>query len=108
MGVELGHRTTAAFAKNTNGWGGVPVQLGANDGFEINTESLKPVADLVPNKGVFGSPYQRPASAGKFMVSGDAVLDLYYQCFGLRFLGMCLSDAVTALGGGAHRHDLTP
>lgn len=108
MGTELGHRTTAGFAKNTSGWGGSPIALGAGDGFEINSESIKPAPELVPNKGVFGSPYQRPSSLGKFLISGDVNLDLYYQCFGLRFLGMCFADTVNALGGGAHRHDLIP
>lgn len=107
MPIELGHTTTAAFKKHTGSWGAAPLVCGANDGFEINTDSIKANGEPIPNKGVFGSPFSRASSPGNLLVNGDAELDLYYQCFGHRFLGMVFADAVTALGGGAHRHDLT-
>lgn len=107
MGIELGHTTKAGFKKQTGAWGAAPMLIGANDGFELLTDTVKAAQDLQPNRGNFGSPFPRPATPGNFLVQGDAVLDLYYQCFGHRFLGMAFADAVTALGAGAHRHDLT-
>ena len=105
--IELGHLTKVGFKKQTNPWGGAPLVVGAGDGFEINSDSIKADASIAPNVGVFGSPFQRPGSPDKFLVAGDLVADLYYQDWAHRLLGMIFADAVTALGSGAHRHDLT-
>jgi hypothetical protein len=109
MGTEIGHAHRAAVKKQTGAWGASPaLVLGANDGFEFNTESLRSNASLVMNEGITGSPYRRPGSPGNLTPSGDVELDLYYRCSALRMLAAAFgADAVAALGGGAHRHDLT-
>ena len=109
MGTEIGHAHRAAVKKQTGAWGtSAAIVLGANDGFEFNSESVRSNAGLVMNEGITGSPYRRPGSPGNLVPSGDVDVDLYYRCSALRMLAAGLgADAVTALGGGAHRHDMT-
>lgn len=109
MGTELGHPYKAAVKKQTGAWGSsLAMVLGANDGFEFNSESLKANAGLVMNEGITGSPFRRPGSAGEIVPAGDIDLDLYYRCAALRLLAAGLgADAVTTLISGAYRHDLT-
>jgi len=115
VGIDIGHRYRAAFKKHTNAWGsGLPIALGAGDQLEFNTESLKANVELVMNEGLYGSAFRRVGSPGNQKPGGDMDFDLYYRDGGgtvggghqILALGMG-SDAVTALGGGAHRHDLT-
>ncbi len=109
MGTEIGHAHKAAVKKQTGAWGTSPaLVLGANDGFEFNSESLKANAALVMNEGITGSPFRRPGSPGNLVPGGDIDLDLYYRCAALRLLAAGLgADAVTTLVSGAYRHDIT-
>jgi hypothetical protein len=109
VGVDVGHKYIGGFAKQTGTWGRVaPIVVGANQAFEFNSHSIDSKIDLVMNNGLFGSPYRRKGSPGNVMPGGDFECDLYYrddpvhamlaQIFGV--------DTYTALGGGAHQHDL--
>ena len=108
MGVDIGHKYIGGFKPQTNAWGRSPMLLGADDGFEFNSESIDSNVALVMNDGLFGGPYRRKGSPGNITPGGDFPADLYYRCdpthkmlaqiFGL--------DSYTSLGGGAHQHDL--
>ncbi len=107
MGSEVGHAFRAFLKRNPNPWGGLPVVGGAGDQFEINSESMKANVALVMNEGVYGRAFRRSGSPGHQTPGGDLDLDLFYRDAGLRFLaGGMGSDAASALGGGAHQHDL--
>ena len=80
MGIELGAVHKAAIKKQTNAWGGAALQLGAGDGFEFNSDTLKANAEMIMNNGITGAPFKRPGSAGPRKPNGDVSFDLYYKC----------------------------
>jgi hypothetical protein len=108
MGIDVGHAFKGFIKRNPNPWGGLPVAAGAGDSFEFNSESLKANVAMVMNEGVSGRAFRRPGSAGNKTPGGDMDFDFFYRDVGLRILaGIMGADAASALGGGAHQHDLT-
>jgi len=108
MGIELGAAAKFALKKNTNPWGGAALQLGAGDGIEFNSDSLKSNSELVSNNGITGSPFRRPGSSGARKPGGEVSFDLYYRDSLWRALAAVIgADAATLVVTGAYRHDLT-
>ncbi len=109
MSVEVGNAFRAGFKKQTGPWGETgALLLGAGDCFEFNSESMKPGTSTVKNEGISGNAYRRPGSPGPILPEGDLDIDLYYRCASLRMLAHAHgADAVTNLGGGAYRHDMS-
>jgi hypothetical protein len=109
MGVELGHQYRFGLKRNTGAWGSTrAIALGATDQFEANSDSIKANIDIIMNEGVFGTPYRRSGSPGNIKPSGDLEIDVYYRDAAWRAVAAAFgADPVTALGGGAHRHDIT-
>ena len=109
MGVELGHGYRFGIKRNTGAWGSSrALALGAGDMFECNSDSLKANIEIIMNEGVFGTPYRRAGSPGSMKPAGDLDIDVYYRDAAWRAIAAAFgADAVTALGGGAHRHDVS-
>jgi hypothetical protein len=109
MATEVGHGMRAGIKQNTGTWGtAVALALGANEGFEFNSESLKANSELIKNEGLYGSPYARPGSPGNLKPGGDMSIDMYYNCQSLKLLAQAHGTAgtPTTLVSGAYRHDL--
>jgi len=109
MATEVGHGLRAGIIQNTGTWGSAPaLALGANNGFEFNSESLKANSELIKNEGLYGSPYARPGSPGNLKPGGDMSIDMYYNCQALKLLAQAHGTAgtPTTLVSGAYRHDL--
>lgn len=109
MATEVGHGLRAGIIQNTGTWGSaVALALGANNGFEFNSESLKANSELIKNEGLYGSPYSRPGSPGNLKPGGDMSIDMYYNCQSLKLLaqGHGTAGTPTTLVSGAYRHDL--
>jgi hypothetical protein len=108
MGIDIGHAYRFGMKKNAGAWGSAAVVLGAGDQFEANSESFKANVEKIMNNGIFGTPYRRGGSPGPIKPAGDLAVDLYYRDAIWRAIAAAFgADAVTALGGGAHRHDIS-
>lgn len=108
MGTELGHIHKAAVKKQTNAWGGAAIVLGAGDGFEFNSEGLKPGAAKIDNMGINGTLFARPSYPGNRLPGGPLEANLYYNdAFWRALVAAIGADAVTELVAGATRHDIT-
>jgi hypothetical protein len=78
--IAKGYSTVIGWKKNTNVWGsGLPVACGANDGIEIQSESLVANRELIENTQVSGNAVQLPGVKGKVLHQGALEMDFYYQ-----------------------------
>lgn len=109
MTLPLGHASNGGFKMHTNAWGsGAPVALGAGDGFEFDSAAVKSNASRIKNEGIYGQAYRRAGQFGAVKPMVTIPLDLYYRCAAWRLIALAMGGAgVTALGGGAHQHDIS-
>jgi hypothetical protein len=109
MTLPLGHASIGGFKMHSNAWGsGAPVALGASDGFEFDSESIRANSARIKSEGNYGNAYRRAGAFAALKPGGSVPMDLYYRCASWRLVALAMgADAVTALGGGAHRHDIS-
>jgi len=111
MGIATGTATKFGFAQVTASpvWNtGQPRVLGANHGFEYDSDSMDPKVDLVQNLGITGSLFQRAGSAGSMKPDTTIPFDAYYRCGSLAAISGAFGLDTIATAGGKTLHTITP
>lgn len=96
----MGSTTIVGFKKNDNAWGDLPVECGAGDGLEIESESLVLDATLADNVGLSGQGTKRPSTLVAKLCAGDIPCPLYYRGPDL-MLAMAFGELVTPVQQGS-------
>lgn len=111
MGNASGTATKFGFAQITSSpaWTtGQPKTLGANNGFEYDSDSMQPNADMVLNEGITGALFQKGGSIAGMKPEATIPFDAYYRCGSLAAIAGAFGlDSITT-SGGKTLHSITP